>query len=101
MFKGSLVMLNVNFTSVVPAPLLDTPNWVVWRLETRHGKATKVPYQAIPVDGDPKAKSNDSSTWADFNDAYAEASFKDSPWSGVGFMLVGSKYTGIDFDGVA
>src|SRR5258708_29532738 len=114
MFKGSLVMLNVNFTSVVPAPLLDTPNWVVWRYETRHGKQTKVPYQAVPVDGDPKAKSNDSSTWADFCDAFAECyngpeyngpAYDGAPsrprYDGVGFMLVGSKYTRIDFDGVA
>jgi hypothetical protein len=93
-------MLNPNFTKVVPGPLLDTPNWVVWRYETRHGKQTKVPYQAVPVDGDPKARSNDSSTWSEFCEAWAEAS-DSNRYSGVGFMLVGSPYTGIDFDGLA
>ncbi len=93
-------MLNPNFKSNVPAPLLDTPNWVVWKLENRHNKPTKVPYQAVPVDGDPKARSNDSTTWADFDDAWAE-SLENDKYSGVGFMLVGSKFTGVDFDGIA
>ena len=93
-------MLNTNFKSVVPASLIDTPNWVVWKPENRHGKLTKIPYQSIPTDGDPKARSNDPSTWSEFCDAFAEASAENSPWAGVGFMLVGSKFTGIDFDGV-
>ena len=92
--------LHPNFKSVVPAPLQDTPNWVMWKSENRHNKPTKVPYQAVPVDGDPKARSNDSTTWADFDDAWAE-SLENDKYSGVGFMLVGSKFTGIDFDGIA
>jgi hypothetical protein len=93
-------MLNDNFTKVVPAPLLDMPNWVVWRRETRQGQETKMPYQANVEEGELRAKSDDPRTWADFCDAKAEA-LDGKRYSGVGFMLKGSPFTGIDFDGVA
>ena len=85
------------FSSIVPTALTDYPNWVNWRYEGRHGQTTKIPYQSIPCDGDPKARSNDPSTWASFADATAMA----PDFDGIGFMLVGSPFTGVDFDGVA
>jgi putative DNA primase/helicase len=53
--------------------------WVLWRLEKRDGKDTKVPYQ---ING-AKAASNRSETWA----TYAEVSANTVGFSGVGLVL--------------
>ena len=67
--------------------------WVLWRLETRDGKETKVPYQA---DGR-KADSTDSATWM----TYAEVDAHRSRFSGVGVVLGevdGVSVWGVDID---
>jgi hypothetical protein len=67
--------------------------WVLWRLETRDGKETKVPYRA---DGR-KADSTDPATWM----TYAEAGAHRSRFSGVGVVLGevdGVSVWGVDID---
>src|SRR5713101_7190886 len=66
----------------VPSSLKDIPNWIVWKLEKRDGKDTKVPYDAKT--GRP-AKANDSSTWTSFERA-VEA-LNESDYDGIGFEL--------------
>src|SRR5216683_1963257 len=42
----TLRVLNLN-PAAIPADMREARRWVVWNLETRHGKPTKVPYQAV------------------------------------------------------
>jgi hypothetical protein len=82
----------------IPQELQDEKRWVVWKEEKRNGKKTKVPYDANTGDF---AKSNDSATWATYACATKEAALLNAKgYDGVGFMLLGSALTGIDFDGV-
>src|SRR5579872_1319256 len=90
-----------NLVEVVPAALMDVPQWVLWQYEERDGERTKVPYNPVPDERDQhqRAKSNDAGTWATFADACAISSAMPERF-GVGFMLHGSSYIGIDFDGI-
>lgn len=81
----------------IPAELRSRDQWLVWRLVSRNGKTTKVPYQAR----NPRlnAKTDDPSTWASFEDAVRASAAKDI--SGVGFVLAaGDDYACIDLDHV-
>jgi len=78
----------------VPQELKDLPRWVVWRYEKRGDDSTKVPYD--PNTSGRCAKSNSPSTWSSFEKAISVS----KSFNGVGFMLKGSAYIGIDFDGV-
>lgn len=91
-----------------PEPYVDVPeklktlaNWVVWKHETRHGKPTKVPYDA-KINGDSAyAKVNDSATWAPFERAAEMADILSGhDYDGIGFMMQGTCFVGFDFDGV-
>jgi hypothetical protein len=67
--------------------------WVLWRLEKRDGKETKVPYQANGW----KADSTDPATWS----TYAEVSAHAHRFSGVGVVLGtvdGVTLWGVDID---
>jgi hypothetical protein len=78
----------------IPVELIEQNNWIVWRWEFRKNKWTKPPYQINGKD----AKSNDSSTWIDFNTAY-EAFKCTEDWDGIGFVInKDSGYTGLDWD---
>ena len=55
----------VNFVNI-PAELKANASFCLWKLEKRNGKPTKVPYN--PVTGG-MAKTNDPSTFSDFNTA--------------------------------
>lgn len=82
----------------IPASLKNLPNWVVWKKEKRNGKETKVPYDAKSGE---YAKSNDAATWTTFEDAEKVAgALSEGKYDGIGFMLHGEKFVGIDFDGV-
>lgn len=85
----------------LPAQLTSKPNFVVWKKEKRNGKSTKVPYDAhFPADR-VLAKSNDPATWTSYEVAKKAADpLGDGDFDGIGFMLLGSNLTGIDFDGV-
>ena len=80
----------------IPQELRILKNWVCWQAvkdERSHSGVSKRPI-------DPKtgnfAKSNDPSTWADFDTAAAAS----ENWSGIGFMFGGSGYFGVDLDDI-
>jgi putative DNA primase/helicase len=79
----------------VPAELRNLRQWVLWRMEQRKGKQTKVPYQA---DGEP-ASSTDPETWTRFDRACYASETRD--FSGIGLVFsADDPYLGIDFDHV-
>jgi hypothetical protein len=87
--------------NTVPYSLKDMPNWVVWKYETRDGKETKVPYDAKSNGDSAYAKVNDPSTWATFDRAAEVADvLSGHDYDGIGFMLHGTFFVGLDFDGV-
>jgi hypothetical protein len=85
-----------SFHSLPPAlePYKDQPRWVVWRLETKNNKPTKVPYQARQ----PRkwASTRDPSTWADFNTALA--TYQAGNVDGIGICLLNSDLVAFDLD---
>ena len=75
----------------VPAELKTIPQWVVWRKAVRDGKPTKVPYQ---VNG-AKAKTNDPSTWTDYQTVCQHA----HRFDGIGFVFCAEDpLCGVDLD---
>lgn len=75
----------------VPKELKDLPNWVGWKLETRAGNLTKVPYSKTGV----RASSTDPSQWRNFADVCNIISSKEK---GMGFVFDGNGIVGIDLD---
>jgi len=67
--------------------------WVVWRIEVRDDKPTKVPYTVSGV----RAESDNPDSWYSF-DAVCKA-YLHGNYNGIGFMFSEyDPYTGIDFD---
>lgn len=79
------------FFEQIPQELKELPNWVCWALETRDGKATKIPY--TPETGR-RAKANNPKTWTRFKEA-AECLVS---YDGLGFQFSESPFVGIDLD---
>ena len=78
----------------IPEELRQRPQWLVWKLEERDSKPTKVPYIAGGVG---KASSTDSETWRSFEEAIA--AFKTGRYEGLGFVFsTGDPYAGVDLD---
>ncbi len=80
----------------LPAELVAQSQWVAWRFEWRDGRWSKVPVNAR-TDG--RARSNDPSTWATFDEAMA---FHEcTPRSaGIGFVFAeADPFAGVDLDG--
>jgi len=79
----------------IPSALKAWPNWVVWRIEERDGKAAKVPYN--PEYPGQKAKSGAPSTWGTFRKALNVA--QTDGFMGVGFEFsVSDPFAGVDLD---
>jgi putative DNA primase/helicase len=87
----------------VPEELTERWQWVLWRLEERDGKLTKVPYQP----NHHRASASDLMTWSTFEGALSvfeisrnldiESRFE--PFHGIGFMLSSADpFCGIDLD---
>lgn len=72
-----------------PKELRELRQWVLWRLEERGGKTTKIPYQPNGT----LASSTDEATWSSFEECVSVV----SRFSGVGFVFV-EGYIGIDLD---
>jgi hypothetical protein len=84
-------------TTYVPRELRDRPQWVVWRIEHRDGKPTKVLY--CPGQARRRASSTDPGTWDTLDGAIGSLR-KHGDWlQGVGYVFSkDDPYTGIDFD---
>lgn len=82
----------------IPAELIQLDQWVVWRLESRGGKPTKVPYG--PRTGQ-RASVSDPGTWASFDEAFGAFQESNGQLSGIGFVLSGNNgIGGVDLDHV-
>jgi primase-polymerase (primpol)-like protein len=78
----------------IPEEMRRRPQWVVWKLETRGDKLTKIPYIGGGVG---KASSTDSETWRTFEEA-AQA-LKTGRYDGIGFVFSsGDPFAGVDLD---
>ncbi|MBQ4465366.1 phage/plasmid primase, P4 family [Ruminococcus sp.] len=71
----------VNFVNI-PDVLKQTASFCVWKMEKRSGRPTKVPYN--PRTG-AMARTNDPSTFADFNTAMK--SYAIGGWVGIGYRV--------------
>ncbi|MCQ6529862.1 phage/plasmid primase, P4 family [Bacillus mycoides] len=81
-----------NFNEI-PAELKALPQWILWKLETRNGKQTKVPCQ---VTGE-MAQANNRRTWSTF--ATAVKFYLEGDYDGIGFVFSRQdNYIGIDID---
>jgi putative DNA primase/helicase len=79
----------------IPEELRRRRQFVVYKLEERSGKITKVPYIAGGVG---KASSTDSETWRTFEEAVQ--ALQTGRYDGIGFMFSsGDPYAGVDLDG--
>jgi putative DNA primase/helicase len=78
----------------IPEELRQRPQWLVWKLEERDGKLTKVPYIAGGVG---RAKSTDRMTWSTFEEAVR--ALETGRYSGVGFAFCSADpFVGVDLD---
>lgn len=78
----------------IPEELRTRSQWVVWKMERRNGKDTKVPYIAGGVG---KASSTDSLTWRTFDEATRTLDTR--RYGGIGFVFTsGDPYAGVDLD---
>lgn len=79
----------------VPKLLRDVPQWVCWKTVLRDGRETKAPIN--PNTGE-WAKTNDSSTWSDFETALEQYQ-SSNRLSGIGFVFTASDdFAGVDLD---
>lgn len=79
----------------IPKELTDLSQWVVWRLEGKNGKATKVP---LRPDNLHRASTTDHTSWSDFDSA-VQCAEEQPTVSGVGFVFSPSDgLVGIDLD---
>jgi len=70
-----------NMLSKIPQTLRQLPRWILWKLESREGNQTKVPYRINGV----KASSTNPEDWTDF--ATACRAFDPEKYNGLGFVL--------------
>jgi putative DNA primase/helicase len=83
-------------TENIPDRLTERPQWVCWRLETRDGKPTKVPYTPGT---ERRASTTDLMTWATFDEALAAYESGEPPYDGIGFVFCSADpFVGIDLD---
>lgn len=73
----------------IPAELRTRKQWVLWKLEERDGKQTKVPYQA----NGRRAESDNPATWTSLEKALTAL----PKFSGLGIMFA-DRLAGIDLD---
>lgn len=83
------------YNNNIPQEMKDQADWCLWKLESRDGRTTKVPY-TISGRG---AKSNDPDTWATFHDAL-HAFASSSEYNGLGFFFK-KPLIGLDIDHVS
>src|SRR5207245_2537843 len=75
----------------IPQALRERDQWVLWRLQQRKDKPTKVPYQP----NGKLAACNRPATWSSYEDAVAVA----HRFDGIGYVFAADDpNTGVDFD---
>ena len=87
-------MARVN-PQTIPQELKDIPRWVIWKIENRKDKQTKVPYCAF----DPKqrAKVDNKHTWSSFEVTWE--AYQQKLCEGIGLVLSSDdELYGIDLD---
>lgn len=88
-------MLASNSGYQVPDDLTERDQWLLWRYESRNGKATKVPYQ---LSGKP-ADTSDPRTWTTFDDVQSHWRRNPRRYAGLGFVFCrDDPFAGIDLD---
>lgn len=82
-----------------PDTMKRLPCWVLWKLEERNGKKTKVPYSAH--DYTRRASTTDEKTWSSYDDAVMMLSKHPDEFNGLGFVIA-EQYglVFVDFDHV-
>ena len=80
-----------------PAELRDRRQWVLWAIEERDGKRTKVPRR---VDAPAiRASCTDPTSWGSFDEAVAALETAPEGISGAGFVFTaGDPFAGVDLD---
>ncbi len=79
----------------IPEELRRRDQWVVWKIEQRNGRGTKVPYIAGGVG---RASTTDALTWRSFEGVVRV--LRTDRYDGVGFVFSsGDPYAGVDLDG--
>lgn len=79
----------------IPLELKDRPQWVLWKLEERDGKPTKIPYQ--PRDPKQKASSTNPDTWGTLERVLSV--LKTNGFAGIGYVFSPEDdYAGVDLD---
>jgi putative DNA primase/helicase len=73
----------IDTTFFFPKSLKELPIWVLWRLEDRKGKRTKVPYQ---INGR-RASATDPATWTTFDKALQTGRQHTDLYRGVGAVM--------------
>ncbi|NFA41315.1 hypothetical protein EXM65_01675 [Clostridium botulinum] len=77
----------------IPIELRELKQWVLWKLEDKNGKPTKIPYTI----SNKKADTTNSDTWESFDNVVQ--AYKSGGYSGIGFVFSkDDDYVGIDFD---
>jgi len=87
-----LTVLAPKFENIPPE--LKVTSCVLWKLEARDGKPTKLPYQP----NGSYAKSNDPGTWITYQAAVDAYERQYGKWAGIGIMLAGGGLCGVDLD---
>lgn len=82
------------FAKNIPLSMRKRRQWVVWRYERRGEKWSKIPYVA---GSDRPAKTNNKSTWRDFD--FCLEQYKAGKADGIGYVFAeGDGLAGIDLD---
>jgi len=76
------------------APLCQLRHWVLWQWMWRRGKWTKPPYTPAGTN----AKSDDPSTWSDYDVTLEAVRRANGSVDGLGLMLRGTIVTTVDLD---
>ncbi|OIS49636.1 DNA primase [Staphylococcus equorum] len=82
--------MNTTYSNI-PDELKQLKNWCVWKFQERNGKKTKIPFNAETGEF---AKSNDKSTWSNY-----ETAVNAEGVDGIGFFFE-PPYLGIDIDDI-
>ncbi len=84
-----------NIKKNIPETLKEKNRWVLWKLEKRDDKFTKVPYQNNGY----KASSTNQKTWISFDEAIEAYKNTKNNFSGIGFVFTKEdEILGVDLD---